>query len=58
MPQENLIDQMMDHQSIRKFTDQGVSQEIINTCIKAGQTAASSSFVQVASIIQVSSKQS
>ena len=58
MLQKNFIDHMMDHQSIRKFTDQTVSQEIINTCIKAGQAAASSSFVQVTSVIQVNSKKS
>ncbi|MCO4836655.1 MAG: oxygen-insensitive NADPH nitroreductase [Oceanospirillaceae bacterium] len=57
MPQKTPIDQMMAHQSIRKFTHQTVSQEIINTCIKAGQAAASSSFVQVTSVIQVNCAQ-
>ena len=46
---------MMDHQSIRKFTSQAVPQEVINTCITAGQATASSSFVQVTSVIQVNS---
>ena len=57
MPQKSLIKQMMDHQSIRKFTSQSILQEIVNTCITAGQAAASSSFVQVTSVIQVNSKE-
>ena len=48
---------MMDHQSIRKFTSQAIPQEVINTCITAGQAAASSSFVQVTSVIQVNSQE-
>lgn len=47
----------MSHQSIRRFTDEKVSQKIINQCIKAGQAASSSSFVQVTSVIQVNSSQ-
>lgn len=45
----------MDHQSIRKFTSQTIPQEVINTCITAGQAASSSSFVQATSVIQVNS---
>jgi len=56
MTQKSLIKQMMDHQSIRKFTSQSIPQELVNTCITAGQAAASSSFVQVTSVIQVNSK--
>jgi nitroreductase len=57
MTKKSLIEQMMDHQSIRKFTSQTVLQEVINTCITAGQAAASSSFVQVTSVIQVNSQE-
>jgi nitroreductase len=57
MTKKSLIEQMMDHQSIRKFTSQAVPQEVINTCITAGQAAASSSFVQVTSVIQVNSQE-
>lgn len=46
---------MMDHQSIRKFTSQKIPQAVIDTCITAGQAAASSSFVQVTSVIQINS---
>ena len=54
---KSLIEQIMSHQSIRRFTDEKVSQKIINQCIKAGQAASSSSFVQVTSVIQVNSSQ-
>ena len=57
MTQKTPIEQMMDHQSIRKFTNQTIPQEVVNTCITAGQAAASSSFVQVTSVIQVNSKE-
>lgn len=57
-PSKKTIEQMMDHQSIRKFTKQAIPQEMINRCIMAGQAAASSSFVQVTSVIQVNSKTS
>ena len=57
MSQKSLIEQMMDHQSIRKFTTQAIPQEIIDTCVTAGQAAASSSFVQVTSVIQVNSRE-
>ena len=46
---------MLEHQSIRKFTSQAIPQEIINTCVTAGQAASSSSFVQVTSVVQVNS---
>jgi len=55
MSKKSPIEQMMDHQSIRKFTSQTIPQEVINTCITAGQAAFSSSFVQVTSVIQVNS---
>ena len=57
MNQKSPIEQMMDHQSIRKFTSQTIPQEVVNTCIAAGQAASSSSFVQVTSVIQVNSQE-
>jgi len=57
MHQKNPIEQMMVHQSIRKFTDQTIPQKMINTCIIAGQAAASSRFVHVTSVIQVNSEE-
>ena len=55
MTKKSPIEQMLDHQSIRKFTDQAIPQELINTCVTAGQAASSSSFVQVTSVVQVNS---
>lgn len=49
-----VIEQMMTHQSIRKFTDEPVPQALIEEIVAAGQAASSSSFVQVTSVIQVS----
>ena len=49
------IEQMLEHQSIRKFTSRVISQEVINTCVTAGQAASSSSFLQVTSVVQVNS---
>jgi nitroreductase len=57
MTQKSPIQQMMDHQSIRKFTSQSIPQELVNTCIAAGQAASSSSFVQVTSVVQVNSQE-
>ncbi len=51
-----VIEQMMAHQSIRKFTDDDVPQAMIDTIVAAGQAASSSSFVQVSSVIQVTDK--
>ena len=48
-----VIEQMMTHQSIRKFTDQPVPQALIEEIVAAGQAASSSSFVQVTTVIQV-----
>ncbi|WP_415899846.1 oxygen-insensitive NADPH nitroreductase [Neptuniibacter sp. QD48_11] len=41
------------HRSIRKFTDKPVSQEQINRFVQAGQAAATSSFIQACTVIQV-----
>ena len=52
----SVIEQMMQHQSIRKFTDQAVAQDLLEQLISAGQAASSSSFVQVTSVIQVNNQ--
>lgn len=41
------------HRSIRKFTDQAVDQATLETLVKAGQAAATSSFIQACTLIQV-----
>ena len=44
------------HRSIRKFTDQPVNQELVRELISAGQCAATSSFIQACTVIQVADK--
>ena len=47
------IELMLNHRSIRKFTDQAISKSDLEHLILAGQSAASSSFIQAYSIIRV-----
>ena len=47
------IDLINKHRSIRKFTDQPIPQHTLQQLITAGQAAATSSFVQSVSVIQV-----
>lgn len=46
----------LNHRSIRKFTEQAISSELLNTLIQAGQMASTSSYLQNISIIRVSDK--
>jgi len=48
------IELLHSHRSIRKFTDQQVDQSVIETLISSGQAAATSSFIQACTVIQVS----
>ncbi|MFG6157690.1 oxygen-insensitive NADPH nitroreductase [Halomonas sp. 1390] len=47
------IELLKSHRSIRKFTDQPVSRELLKELIRAGQAAATSSHVQAYSVIHV-----
>lgn len=47
------IDLLNGHRSIRKFTDQKISTEQLEALIKAGQAAATSSFLQGTTVIRV-----
>lgn len=47
------IDLLNNHRSIRAFKEQPVSQEIINLLVSSGQAAATSSFIQACTVIQV-----
>jgi len=49
-----MIDLLNAHRSIRKFTAEPVDQTTVNTLVKAGQAAATSSFIQACTVIQVS----
>lgn len=44
------------HRSIRKFTDEAIAPELLNTLIQAGQMASTSSFLQNISVIRVTDK--
>ena len=48
------INTMLKHSSVRSYSKEGISEEIITTLIKCAQAASSSHFVQAYSIIQVS----
>ena len=52
----SVIDLLKSHRSIRKFTDQKISPELLNDLFLAGQAAATSSFLQGSTIIRVSNQ--
>jgi len=47
------IQSILSHTSVRSFTNEKVSEEIVETLIKSAQAASSSHFVQAYSIIQI-----
>ena len=47
---ENL---MLSHKSVRRFTDQPVSDELLERVVRCGQHAATSEFIQAYTIIKV-----
>lgn len=49
----DVIGLLQAHRSIRKFTDQAIPQTTIETLVRAGQAAATSSFIQATTVIQV-----
>ena len=48
-----VIELLKSHRSIRKFSTDPVSQDIVEELIQAGQCAATSSFIQACTVIQV-----
>ncbi len=48
-----VIDLLMSHRSIRKYTAQPIAPELLEQLVRAGQAAATSSFLQGATIIRV-----
>ncbi|SEG52641.1 oxygen-insensitive NADPH nitroreductase [Marinobacterium lutimaris] len=48
-----VIDLLKSHRSIRKFRPEPVDQETVNQLVAAGQSAATSSFIQACTVIQV-----
>jgi len=49
----DVIELLKSHRSIRKFTPQAVEQATLNRLVEAGQAAATSSFIQACTVIQV-----
>ena len=49
----SVIELLKNHRSIRKFTEQKIDDELLTHLIQAGQAAATSSFLQGATIIRV-----
>lgn len=49
----DVINLLKSHCSIRKFSDRLISQELVEVLIEAGQCAATSSFIQACTVIQV-----
>lgn len=54
----NVIELLKSHRSIRKYSDDTVSQELVEVLVEAGQCAATSSFIQACTIIQVNDQES
>jgi len=52
-----VIDLLNNHRSIRKFTAQAIPQERLNAYIQAGQAAATSSFIQACTVIQINQEE-
>jgi len=48
---------LQSHRSIRKFEETPVEQSLIEACIQSGQAAATSSFIQACTVIQVTDPQ-
>lgn len=53
----SVIEQLLAHKSIRKFTEQKLTTEEIETLVRAAQSASTSSYVQAYSIIGVTDEQ-
>ena len=48
-----VIDLLNAHRSIRKFTSQPISEDLLHAIVRAGQSAATSSFLQGCTVIRV-----
>lgn len=49
----SVIDLLKSHRSIRKFTDQSIEPELFADLLEAGQAAATSSFLQGATVVRI-----
>lgn len=57
MQSKPTLETILSHRSIRKFTDQPISEEIVTTLIDAGRQASTSNHLQCVSIIRVTDPQ-
>ncbi len=48
-----VIEQLASHRSIRRYTGRGIDDDLLEDLVRAGQGAASSSFIQAYSIVRV-----
>lgn len=48
-----LIDLLLQHRSIRKYTSKSIDQDLLERILLAGQAAATSSFAQAYSLIRI-----
>ncbi len=48
------INQLLNHRSVRKFTEQTVDTEVLESVLKSAQAASTSSFLQAYSIVNIS----
>ena len=53
MNSQSALETALNHRSIRKFTEQAISEELFAQLIQAGQMASTSSFLQNVSVIRV-----
>lgn len=53
----SVIELLKSHRSIRKFTDQQIAADLLQELFEAGQSAATSSFLQGATIVRVTNKE-
>lgn len=49
-----VMETMLNHRSVRKYTDEPVSDQMLESIVECGQAAASSSFIQACSVVNVS----
>ncbi len=51
------LDTLLNHRSIRKFTDEPIKESTLTTILQAGQAASTSSFLQAVSVIRVTDQE-
>lgn len=52
-----IVEQMLEHSSVRSFLDKSIEPELLETVLTCGQAASSSSFVQARSMVRVTNKE-